>query len=152
MWLALLESQVILQVHCWDWFVLTKATRESLKSPPQMPHPGCHVFAEDVASLWVMRMKTGVSYRKSLVVYFLMAYGRMLMSLHLLKRVCKAASAALWTLIQGSCRSAWSPEMERIAMSSDEESQGPSDAAQWGPHWGSVLPGAQNPCAHVWPK
>lgn len=64
-------------------------------------------------------MKTGVSYRKGLAVYFLMVYGWVLISLHLLERVCKAASAALWTLMQGSFRSAWGPEMERIAMSSE---------------------------------
>lgn len=60
-------------------------------------------------------MKTGVSCRKSLAVYFLAVYRRTLSSLHLLSRVCKAASAALWTLTQGSCRSAWSPAAESIA-------------------------------------
>lgn len=64
-------------------------------------------------------MKTGVSCRKSLAVYFLVVYRRMVISLHLLKSVCKAASAALWTLIQGSCRSAWSPETERITKFSE---------------------------------
>lgn len=52
----------------------------------------------------------------------------MLISLHLLRRVCKAASAALWTLMQGSCRSSWSPEMERMAKPVSEECPGLSRA------------------------
>lgn len=66
-------------------------------------------------------------------VYFLMVYGRMFISLHLLRRVCKVASAALWTLIQGSCRSAWSPEMERIAESGEEGKSRPRMCGTVGP-------------------
>lgn len=81
----------------------------------QYPHARHHLLPQGAASLRVVRMKTGVSCRKSLAVYFLVVYRRTLSSLHLLRRVCKAASAALWTLTQGSCRSAWSPAAESIA-------------------------------------
>lgn len=75
-------------------------------------HLRCNVCLQEDVSLQVDRTKTGAGFRKSLAVYFLMVYSGMLVSLHLLRRVCKAASEALWTLMQGSCRRAWSPEMK----------------------------------------
>lgn len=118
---------------------------------PQDPHPGRHLFPQDITSLWVVRMKTGLSYRKSLAVYFLMVYRWTLISLHLLRRVCVAASAALWTLIQGSCRSAWSSEMGRRAMSTEGRKPKPKLCSAGKPPlriratWGS------GPWAHILP-
>lgn len=87
------------------------------------PHPGTGSF------LRLLRACERRGGRQQAVmgtaVYFLMVYGRRFISLHLLRRVCNVASAALWTLIQGSCRSAWSPEMGRTAESGGAGKSGP---------------------------
>lgn len=118
----------------------------------QDPYARCHLYPQNAASLQVVRMKTGVSCRKSPAVYFLVVYRRMLISLHLLRSVCKAASAALWTLIQGSCRSAWSPETERIAKFSERGKPRLKLCLPVRLHCsGSALCRALGPCLHSMP-
>lgn len=142
----------------WLWisesdFSLVEATREALAGEEytaSRPHPGTVSFLRmfQACELPGGRQQSVMG----TAVYFLMVYGRMFISLHLLRRVCKVASAALWTLIQGSCRSAWSPEMERIAESSGEGKSRPRMCGTAGPPLRVSPRWAPAPKLSVYPK
>lgn len=81
--LSPLKLQAIPQVSLWGLLFTNRNHqvyfwRVRNMPPLQDPHHRHHLFPEDAASLWVMRMKTGISNIKSPAVYFLMVYRRVL--------------------------------------------------------------------------